>query len=99
MSPSPMELSHVISATVVGCIFIGLIVYFIFLFTKGEAAQRDWLKKYTDRKQKYWEGMTERQRKRHIEMRGASEMEQYASLEARIYELEQIIRNQQDDGK
>jgi hypothetical protein len=99
MSPNPVDSSNLITAVLVGCVFVGLVVYFIFQFTKGEAAQRDWLKKYTDRKQKYWEGMNERQRKRHIEMRGASEMEQYASLEARIYELEQIIRNQQDDGK
>lgn len=99
MSPNPVDVSNVITAVLVGGVFIGLIVYFIFQFTKGEAAQRSWLEKYTARKQKYWEGMTERQRKRHIEMRGASEMEQYASLEARIFELEQQLRNQQDDGK
>ena len=99
MTPSPMEMSHVISATVVGCIFIGLIVYCIYLFTQGEKAQREWLSAYNTRKQAFWIKMNQRQRDHHYSMKGASDMEKYAVLEARIFELEQQLRNQQDDGK
>jgi hypothetical protein len=99
MSPNPVDAANLITAVLVGGVFIGLIVYFIFLFTKGEKAQREWLSEYNKRKQAFWIAMPQRQRDLHYEMKGASDMEKFMVLEARIYELEQQLRNQQDDGK
>lgn len=89
----------IIVLTTIGLAFVLALVWLIVVMARQDRATKQWLSEYNTRKQAFWVQMSQRQRDHHYSMRGASEMEQYASLEARIYELEQQLRNQQDDGK
>lgn len=92
-----------LSDAAVGIILVGLvacvIVWYVCEMIKTQKKFEKWHTAYTERKKAFYFKMSERQKSLNRDMQGASDVEKFMVLEARIHELEQIIRNQQDDGK
>ena len=95
----PKEMSEI---AVLICIVGGIAIcatWFICNMIKMEKRHKKWYKAYTDRKNAFYHKMSDRQKSLNRDMQGASAVEKFMVLEARIHELEQLVRNQQDDGK
>lgn len=90
-------------AIFVGCLFGAVILafygYTFYTMLKRDRKQEEQMNKYVERKQNFVQGLDIRQKAVLDDMSSASQTEVMMRMEARIYELEQQLHNQQDDGK
>jgi hypothetical protein len=88
---------------VYGCVFGGvLLAFYGWLFhglIKSGRQQEKYFDEYKERKKAFIQSLDDRQTAILKGYSNASQTEVMMTMEKRIYELEQIIRNQQDDWK